>query len=377
MKKFKSFLALIAIALAIVIFATCSMNPTDEQSDPPEPPNAPSGPLDEPSFIPKVELKMFDGTTLQFSEMPVRAQWGIGENPYDIAFVFPLHTRLVQRLNGELVPIYAISEYRAVNRIWPNDGLGDPTYELTLTRAMGREAYGVRIGSTNMGRGLLPVLIDGVTELAVKPGESTIYAWQIDPSAPKPTDAQTLARFQLPSRDIQSDDPEIAALAGTITNDKNSDYEKARAIHQWVAGNIWYDFDLLKGITDGLVWLPGEENWYSTFVLRNKRNICGGYANLTAALLRAADIPAKAISGSAGEGGGAHGWVEAYANARWINMDPTWDSKNRFENGKFSPQQTPGSQWFDVPDSEFSKTHKITSYANYILENGLAATEVK
>lgn len=47
-----------------------------------------------------------------------------------------------------------------------------------------------------------------------------------------------------------------------------------------------------------------------------------------------------------------------------------------YENGKFSPKQTPGNLWFDVPDKEFSKTHKITAYAEYILKNGLAAKDV-
>jgi transglutaminase-like putative cysteine protease len=242
---------------------------------------------------------------------------------------------------------------------------------------MGREANGIRIISTNMERGLMTILIDGVTEQAKNPGDSILYAWEIDPSRPKPTDDQTLAKFRLPSRYVQSDDPEIAALAVTITNGKNGDYEKARAIHQWAAGNIWYNYDWLNGVADtSAVGLEGEETWSSTYILRNKRGVCEGYASLTAALLRAVDIPAKYMSGQGQTGAGGvvpHGWLEAYADARWINMDPTWDSKNRFENGRFSSQQAPGSAWFDVPDEEFSKTHTSNVYAQYILENGLAA----
>jgi hypothetical protein len=70
---------------------------------------------------------------------------------------------------------------------------------------MGREdPYGVRICSEYMGRGLMTVLIDGVTELARKPEDSLIYVWDIDPSLPKPADDKTLAKLLLPSRDIQS-----------------------------------------------------------------------------------------------------------------------------------------------------------------------------
>ena len=104
MKKLKSCLALIAIALTIVTFTTCSMGPSEVR-------NTPKGPLDEPSFIAKAELEIFDGSTLLFSEKPVRVQWGIGhQNISAIAFVFPLHTRIVQRWKGELASIEIIKK---------------------------------------------------------------------------------------------------------------------------------------------------------------------------------------------------------------------------------------------------------------------------
>jgi len=368
MKNTFKFLIVALIAIIGFSLISCGNGSMDDVPD--------SDPLKKPSFKVEAEIPIFDGSTLQFSKKPVRAQWGIGESPYDIALVFPKNTKIAQKLNGEFILITASSEYRAVNRIFPMKDYGTPRFELTLTNEMGKEAFGIRIISIGEGRGLLPIYIDGLTERAVNPGDSIIYVWDIDPSKPKPTDDKTLANLRLPSRDIQSNDPEIAALAKTITNGKNSDYEKARAIHQWVAGNIWYNYDRLDGIFDkDAVSLEGEESWASTYVLRNKRGVCEGYAHLTAALLRAVGIPAKLIAGSGG--GDGHSWNEAYADARWINIDTTWDSKNRYENGKFSPKQAPGNQWFDVPDNEFSKTHKITGYAEYILKNGLAATEVR
>jgi transglutaminase-like putative cysteine protease len=369
MKKIYRSILSLAMVLTIIAFTACSMDSMDPTPEPDVPTDLP--------FEVKAEITIFDGSTLEFSEKPVRAQWGISDDLlYKIAFVFPKNTKIRQRLNGSLIPIYAVSEYQAVNRIFPQKDYGKSAYEIILTDVMGKEAYGIRVISTHMGRGLLPIYIDGLTERAVNPGNSIIYVWDIDPSKPKPTDDNTLAYFRLPSRDIQSDDKEIAALAKTITNGINSDYEKTRAIHLWVAGNIWYNFDWLNGVKDkDAVRLNGEESWSSTYVLRNKRGVCGGYANLTVALLRAAVIPANSISGSAG--GDAHAWTEAYVDNRWINMDSTWDSKNRYENGKFSPKQDPGSSWFDVPDKEFSKTHIRTSYADYILKNGLAATKAQ
>jgi hypothetical protein len=372
MKKVFSFILPLAMLLTIITFTACSgASDSDDSTET-------SDPLAKPSFKVETEIPIFDGSILQFSKKPVRAQWNIGDSPFDIAFVFPKNTKIAQKINGEFILIKASSEYQVANRIFPFKEYGVLRYELTLTNEMGKEAFGIRIVSSNMGRGLLPIYIDGVTERAVKPEDSIIYVSDIDPSKPKPTDDKTLAKFRLPSRDVNSDNAEIASLAKTITNGINKDYEKAKAIHQWVAGNIWYNNDWLNGIGDNdAVMLKGEDTWTSTYVLRNKRGVCDGYANLTAALLRAVGIPAKRIEGFTGSNVfESHGWVEAYADSRWINIDSTWDSKNVYENGKFSPKQASGNRWFDVPDKEFSKNHKITNYAEYILKNGLAATDV-
>jgi len=390
MKKFYHFLFLLAMILIIIVFTACSMDPASEPEVPTESPEVPTEPSEvpkeppevpiEPSFEVKTEIPIFDGSTLEFSEKPVRAQWGIGDSEHLVAFVFPKNTRIRQRLNGTLVPIYAVSEYQVVNRILPWKEWKTAN-ELTLTDEMGKEAYGIRIISTNIERGSLLIYIDGITERAVNPGDSIIYASDFDQPIHIPTDDATLANLRLPSERIQSDDPEIVALAETITKDINNDLQKAKAIHLWVAGNIFYDRDLYNyKVFDIDAIKYRYERGYSTYVLQNKRGVCDGYASLTVALLRAAGIPAKYIPGygynnrSSIEG---HAWTEAYVDNKWINMDTTWDSKNKYENGNFSDKQAPGSSWFNVPDKEFSRTHMYlwSIYAIYILKNGLAATK--
>jgi hypothetical protein len=311
------------------------------------------------SFKVKTEIPQFDGSILLFSKMPVRVQWGIDEFPYDIAFVFPLGTKVALKREGHFIQLRASGEERIANRLFPFFDYSYLTYELTLTSSMGLEAHGIRIISSYRERGLLPVLIDGISEAAMNPGNSIIYEWDLECYMERPTDKAGLAQLLLPSRYIQSDDPDIAALAKSITEGKANSYEKAKAIHTWVAGNIYYNIDCVNGVGDpSAVWMDGEETWSSTYVLRNKRGICGGYANLTAALLRAAGIPAIEITGYI-LGVDAHGWVEAFADNRWINMDTTWDSGNRFENGKFSPKQTPGTNYFDISAEDLAETHSI------------------
>ena len=61
---------------------------------------------------------------------------------------------------------------------------------------------------------------------------------------------------------IQSSSDEIISLANEITRDCADDYEKLRAIHDWVCENIWYDMDSIN--LDQTVPYASEE------VLENK-----------------------------------------------------------------------------------------------------------
>jgi len=320
-----------------------------------------------PAFTVKAEVPIWDGTVLLFSEKPVRAQWSIGEYPYDVAFVFPQGTKIAHKFEDVWKLIYAVSEYDALK--WISTMYSRADLELALSEEMGVEKYGVRIISTgSYGHGLLPILIDGVSEYAVNPGDSLIYAREMEAYNTKAADEKSLAYLRQPSRGIQSDDPDIIALSETITAGISSDYQKARAIHKWVANNIWYDNDWMK--TPSLS--EKMEMQYSTAVLRNKRGTCGGYSNLTAALLRAAGIPAKVITGLSGN---SHAWNEAFVDGQWINMDVQGDNNNYYQNGEYSPQQPAGNKCFDVPNAEFAKNHTVYNYADYILKNQLAIIE--
>jgi hypothetical protein len=319
----------------------------------------PTGPPNKLSFNVKAEIEMFDGSKLLFSEAPIRAQWGIDDYPYEIALVFPLGTIIAQSWNRQYNQIRATGEERIVNRDRPFTDYTVPVYELTLSEAMGVEKYGVRIVNVEYGRGLLTVLIDGVTEYARNPKNSIIYA----------DDIRNLSLT--PSSSIHSDDPDIIKLANSIITDASSDLEKARLINAWVAGNVWYDYDIYEGRIERTPEMSG-----SIYVLEHKRGVCEGYANLAIALLRAVNIPAVYKRGTIISSDGTHAWVEAFVGGRWINMDPTWDSRNRFENGVFGPQQPPGSRYFNISSNQLAATHKTpATIFEFIQQNRFLPTE--
>ena len=201
----------------------------------------------------------------------------------------------------------------------------------------------------------------------------SIYQWNRRRFDAMRTDEETLAFYLQPelfwysehTRYRNSDADEVVALAGTITSGISGDYEKTRAISEWVSANVWYDLEQLN---------------YDNFpvsVLEKRRAVCSGYAGLTEALLRAAGIPAKTIFGYVSHSYIAHEWVEAFVDGRWIIIDSTSNSMNRYENGVFSPQQAPVSTYFDISLWELSISHVYTNgpdrsiRGSFVVTNGL------
>lgn len=163
---------------------------------------------------------------------------------------------------------------------------------------------------------------------------------------------------------IQSDDSRIAELSDSITAGCRTDYDKAKAVHDWLAENIYYDFDALAaGRYD-------ESDALS--VLENKRGVCEGFANLGAALLRHQGIPCVVQGGYAlgistdrvwneanvNTTESNHAWNEVYVDGRWILMDATWDTDNEYRNGAYEQGEFIGDTYFDTDHAFFALSHK-------------------
>lgn len=160
----------------------------------------------------------------------------------------------------------------------------------------------------------------------------------------------------------------IIAKSNEIVAGATSDYEKVLKIHDWVADNIYYDFDKFFGATS-------ETTLSAESILESKRSICQGYSNLTQTLIQAQNIPCIIVSGY-GLGIGTlgswtektaatdetnHAWNEAFVDGRWIILDVTWDSDNKYENGEYQYGGIRHHKYFDPSLEYFSYSHKIIS----------------
>ena len=193
-----------------------------------------------------------------------------------------------------------------------------------------------------------------------------VYRWNLMIYDALPTGDKIPPIYLEPDFGATNNYSDIAGLAGTIVSAATGDYEKAEAIHRWVAGNIWYDYQIKPRSIDD--------------ILNERAGTCRDHSALAVFLLRASGIPAFVADGSANTpdsnqirlsqiSSEDHVCNLAYIDDRWIIMDTSFDTTNHIIDGEYTPQLPAGSDWFDIPLSDFSVTHVLAS------RTGVFATE--
>lgn len=136
-------------------------------------------------------------------------------------------------------------------------------------------------------------------------------------SYPLPASDPRFAADLAPTPFLESDDPEVRALARSIARDGDDALAATRRLVEWVFRSV------AKVPTVGVPTALG--------VLRTKRGDCNEHAVLFAALARAAGLPARVVAGTVYLPGEAdqtgaffyHAWSEVWLG-RWVAVDPTF-----------------------------------------------------
>jgi transglutaminase-like putative cysteine protease len=133
-----------------------------------------------------------------------------------------------------------------------------------------------------------------------------------DPEAEPPTE-KLRTRYLEPSITVQSSDPIIRRLAGSIVGSAASPEERIALILRWLDENI------KKSPLDVFSALD---------VLQQREAECQGHAYLYTALARASGVPTRMVNGLAYskdfEGFLFHSWAESLIGERWQAVDPTF-----------------------------------------------------
>lgn len=120
-----------------------------------------------------------------------------------------------------------------------------------------------------------------------------------------------------PSNVVQADDINIMNKAADITYGFETAYDKARAIHDWIVLNHFYDNDSFGTLN--------RKRQDAVAVMEYGMAVCEGYANLACALIRNCGIEVKYISSSSMNHGWNHVNVGTADNPDWRLLDCTWD----------------------------------------------------
>ena len=168
---------------------------------------------------------------------------------------------------------------------------------------------------------------------------------------------------------IDSDNQRIIEQALSLKVE-NDDYLTAKKILAYVSKTVSFD----KTVTVNRKTLPASE------ILEQKTGVCTDYSNLATAMLRAAGIPSKQISGlvynnlteavdwSHSAGRGSHAWVEFYADGKWHFADPTWgilyfDNSDGYHLSYGTELVDIGSDEYKVQFDDLAKTMEDEGYS--------------
>jgi transglutaminase-like putative cysteine protease len=154
---------------------------------------------------------------------------------------------------------------------------------------------------------------------SLKPGGSrntaVLEVKTAGPDAGNPGAEQVGPEYLRPNAMITSADARVVDLSRQAVGGASDAWEKVVRIEQWVATN-------LKNKNFSVAFAPASE------VARNLTGDCTEHGVLTAAMCRAAGVPARVVLGLVYAeplgGFGFHLWNEVYVNRRWVAVDATY-----------------------------------------------------
>ena len=173
----------------------------------------------------------------------------------------------------------------------------------------------------------------------------------------------------------------VALLAADLTAGLTTETEKARTIFVWITANIRYDAKLI--MADDVEVEEVKSKQRPAEVLRSKRAICEGYANLYTEICQAAGLKSLVATGLTKTPSGripriGHAWNLVRTEGEWKLIDATWGAGSLDDDKKyvaafddtyfFSEPQTFGQNHFPT-DPLFQLLEKPMDLATFRANN--------
>ena len=148
-------------------------------------------------------------------------------------------------------------------------------------------------------------------------------------------------------------DATVDAILREIIDDSMTDFEKIKAIHDWLVNNVEYD---TTGYNTGNI---AETSYTAEGLFETRVAVCDGYAKAFVAMAKRAGLDAIRVTGVAYNGTvtESHAWNQIKWNGKWYNIDVTWDDP--VVSGDYGDNLS--YEYFMVPDSIFNQDHSASS----------------
>lgn len=113
-----------------------------------------------------------------------------------------------------------------------------------------------------------------------------------------------------------------AEIISEVIVDGMDEFEKERAIHDWIIKWTDYDREIHNNAPDAKPD-PNNDNPYGLLV--NKRSICSGYSSTFQLFMDFLGIECITVNGTSGDSFLEHAWNMVHINGAWYCVDVTWD----------------------------------------------------
>ena len=148
-----------------------------------------------------------------------------------------------------------------------------------------------------------------------------------------------------------------------ICNDDMTDFEKLRAIYEWLVMNVEYDNEAVKISETGIAndELMKYDAWFAEGVFNNGVAVCEGYAKAFVILAKIENIPAVIVSGD------EHAWNKVLYNGEWYGVDATHGNPAVRESSTYYEVFT-YSQFFFTDNYKTACGYTADNYLDYVAE---------
>lgn len=148
---------------------------------------------------------------------------------------------------------------------------------------------------------------------------------------------------------------EARTVLSRIVNDGMEDYEKARAIYDWLVMNVTYDQQVLIdniNIPEAIKY----DAFYLEGVFGSGRAVCDGISKAMTLLCRIEGVPCVRVVGT------DHAWNKLYINGNWYVADATFgDTTTEINGGNYSFLTHRSFLTIDTADERYATATNYTA----------------